>query len=250
MKTKILWFLLMLCLVTAPAGYAQKYLACIFLVPANPTPGDTVTINAVFGFPDLCHFATKGMVWQYPEVWYDTLCSDTACQYYLLQTDHLYMAYVFCPMEPKLDTIGFTLGQLKAGEYWIDLLVTHYDLFWPPKVSLDDTVFSFSITPTKVGEEQTSVPEEFQLSQNYPNPFNPSTTIEYSVDKKGYVDLIIYNTLGQKVRTLISEMKEPGTYSVRWDGRDEEHKKLPNGVYFYVLRVGDYSSSRKMILLK
>jgi flagellar hook assembly protein FlgD len=94
------------------------------------------------------------------------------------------------------------------------------------------------------------MPEEFGLSQNYPNPFNPSTTIDYTVEKEGFVDLLIYNTLGQKVRSLVSERKEAGTYSVRWYGRNDEGGKLPNGIYFYVLKTDDYTSSKKMILLK
>jgi len=249
-KTKILWFLLMVFFIAANVGLAQAPIDTILLVPANPTPTDSVTIKAVFVFPDYCHFATKGMLWQYPEVWYDTLCSDTTCKYYLLQTVHLYMGYTLCPSAVKWDTVSFSLGQLNLGEYWIDLMVVSYDLFWPPRVTTYDTIFTFSITPTKVNEEQISAPDEFELSQNYPNPFNPSTTIDYTVEKEGFADLLIYNILGQKVRTLVGEMKEAGAYSVRWDGRNEEGEKLPNGVYFYVLKTGDYTSSKKMILLK
>jgi len=139
---------------------------------------------------------------------------------------------------------------LNSGEYWIDLLVNYCDLFWPPKVTPYDTIFTFSITPTKVNEEQISAPDEFELSQNYPNPFNPSTTIDYTVEKDGFVNLTIYNILGQKVRVLVNEERKKGSYSVRWNGRDDERGKLPNGVYFYVLKTGDYTSSKKMILLK
>ena len=160
------------------------------------------------------------------------------------------MGYTLCPSAVKWDTVSFSLGQLNLGEYWIDLMVVSYDLFWPPRVTTYDTIFTFSITPTKVNEEQISAPDEFELSQNYPNPFNPSTTIDYTVEKEGFADLLIYNILGQKVRTLVGEMKEAGAYSVRWDGRNEEGEKLPNGVYFYVLKTGDYTSSKKMILLK
>jgi flagellar hook assembly protein FlgD len=64
------------------------------------------------------------------------------------------------------------------------------------------------------------------------------------------VDLIIYNILGQKVRRLVNEKKEKGNYSVQWDGRNDKGEELSTGVYFYVLKVGDYTSTKRMILLK
>jgi len=250
MKTKILWFLLMALSLTANVSFGQVPIAKIFLVPASPAAGDSVTVNAVFTLPSSCDFVSKGLLWQYVEVWDDTLCSNTAREHYLLQVDRMLMQYTACLDYVRWDTLRFSLGKLQTGEYCIDLLVTYYDLSWTPKVSVDDTVFSFSITPTKVNEEDISRPEEFELSQNYPNPFNPSTTIDYTVEKDGFVNLTIYNLMGQKVRVLVNEERKKGNYSVRWNGKDDEREKLPAGVYFYVLKTGDYTSSKKMILLK
>ncbi|MCU0344697.1 MAG: T9SS type A sorting domain-containing protein, partial [Ignavibacterium sp.] len=88
-------------------------------------------------------------------------------------------------------------------------------------------------------------PDEFNLYQNYPNPFNPGTVIKYSIPKLNLVSLIIYNSLGQQVRILVDEIKIPGYYQVEFDATD-----LPSGVYFYSLLSGEYSATKKMILLK
>jgi hypothetical protein len=88
------------------------------------------------------------------------------------------------------------------------------------------------------------------LNGNYPNPFNPETTISYSVKNSAPVAIEIYNTKGQKVRTLVNETKASGNYSVRWDGTDENGQKVTSGVYFYKMNTGKYTSSKKMILMK
>jgi uncharacterized delta-60 repeat protein len=93
-------------------------------------------------------------------------------------------------------------------------------------------------------------PSEFELSQNYPNPFNPSTKIEFNLVKSGFVTLQIYDILGRKVRTLVSEELSSGYKSVIWDGKNEEGDAVASGVYFYQLKVGDFSEPKKMLLLK
>jgi hypothetical protein len=93
-------------------------------------------------------------------------------------------------------------------------------------------------------------PSEFVLSQNYPNPFNPSTKIKFTLAKSGFVVLQIYDTLGRKVRNLVSEELSSGYKSVIWDGRNDEGKDVASGVYFYQLKVGDLSEPKKMLLLK
>jgi hypothetical protein len=93
-------------------------------------------------------------------------------------------------------------------------------------------------------------PSEFALSQNYPNPFNPATKIEFTISKSGYVSLRIYDILGRKVRTLVSEHLSSGYKSVLWDGKNAVGKDVASGIYFYQLRIGDFSEAKKMLLLK
>jgi Secretion system C-terminal sorting domain len=85
----------------------------------------------------------------------------------------------------------------------------------------------------------------FRLQQNYPNPFNPNTLISYSIPSASNIKLIVYNTLGQKVKDLENGFKNAGNYSVNFNASD-----LPSGIYFYKLEAGQFSQVKKMILLK
>ncbi|MGB8657129.1 MAG: SBBP repeat-containing protein [Candidatus Zixiibacteriota bacterium] len=107
-------------------------------------------------------------------------------------------------------------------------------------------------TPSGVRDETGSrqKPSEFALSQNYPNPFNPTTKIEFTLSKSGFVTLQIYDVMGRKVRTLVAENLPSGYKSVIWDGKNDAGKDVASGVYFYQLKVGDFSEPKKMVLLK
>ena len=86
---------------------------------------------------------------------------------------------------------------------------------------------------------------EYYLSQNYPNPFNPSTIIEYQIPKESNVSLKIYDLLGNEVATLISKKQSAGNYTVRFNGEN-----LSSGLYIYSLRTENFSSNKKMLLIK
>jgi len=83
------------------------------------------------------------------------------------------------------------------------------------------------------------------LKQNYPNPFNPTTTIRYALPKRSQVTLIVFNTLGQQVATLVSETQDAGIHDVRFDGSG-----LASGVYFYRLNAGDHVATKKLLILR
>jgi Secretion system C-terminal sorting domain len=89
------------------------------------------------------------------------------------------------------------------------------------------------------------LPKQFNLSQNYPNPFNPVTKINFALPKQGFVTLIIYDITGREVKTLISEVKQAGYYSVDFNG-----SSLSSGVYFYKIQSGDFISVKRMVLIK
>jgi hypothetical protein len=88
------------------------------------------------------------------------------------------------------------------------------------------------------------------LAQNYPNPFNPSTTIKYSIKERGYVSLKIYNVSGQLVRTLVNREMKPGAHKETWKGLSNAGTSVSSGVYFYKLVAKDFSTTKKMVLLK
>ncbi|MBI4429797.1 MAG: T9SS type A sorting domain-containing protein, partial [Ignavibacteriales bacterium] len=103
------------------------------------------------------------------------------------------------------------------------------------------------IVPVATGVEtrpNNDVLERFSLSQNYPNPFNPSTEIQFSLSRKSYVTLTIFDLLGREVATLISEELSAGSYSTHWDAAG-----LPSGVYLYRLQAGAFVETKKLILL-
>ena len=86
---------------------------------------------------------------------------------------------------------------------------------------------------------------EYELKQNYPNPFNPTTTIGYSIKSPGLVTLKVYDILGTEVTSLVNETKEPGNYSITFNGSD-----FPSGMYVYRLITNDFVDTKKLILLK
>jgi hypothetical protein len=93
-------------------------------------------------------------------------------------------------------------------------------------------------------------PVSYALEQNYPNPFNPATTIRYALAKKSDVVLEIYNTLGQRVRTLFSGAQGTGDYAITWDGTNDNGGHVASGVYFYRLRTGVYNAVRKLVMIR
>jgi hypothetical protein len=89
------------------------------------------------------------------------------------------------------------------------------------------------------------LPQRFALGQNYPNPFNPTTEIRFDLAAAAKVELSIFNTLGQRVATLINESRPAGSYRVSWDGSG-----AASGIYLYRLRAGDLVETRKMVLVR
>ncbi|MBU0473945.1 MAG: T9SS type A sorting domain-containing protein [Bacteroidetes bacterium] len=112
----------------------------------------------------------------------------------------------------------------------------------------------WACSPTRdhdLSEQNNDNVEEFientrsNLIQNYPNPFNPSTLITYQIPKNGFVNLVVYNSLGQEVTTLVNEHQTIGKYSVQFNA-----SSLPSGVYFYKIESGDFTKVNKMLLLR
>ncbi len=103
---------------------------------------------------------------------------------------------------------------------------------------------------TGIAFREPQTPESFSLHQNYPNPFNPGTSIVYELSAAGDVKLVIYNILGQEVRTLFSGHKSMGSHEALWNGKDHAGKSMTSGVYYYTLESSGFKETRKMLLLK
>ncbi|RPI14550.1 MAG: T9SS C-terminal target domain-containing protein [Ignavibacteriae bacterium] len=94
-------------------------------------------------------------------------------------------------------------------------------------------------------EELSEVPFEFALHQNYPNPFNPVTSIKFDIPKRAFVTLKIYNVLGELAAVPVNEIRNPGKYTLEFDGSN-----LPSGIYFYEINAGSFTDVKKMALIK
>ncbi len=130
--------------------------------------------------------------------------------------------------EPK--TYSFTENDLTVGNY---------------TYRLKQVDFSGSFEYSNEINVDVNAPAQYSLGQNYPNPFNPSTLIKYSVAKDGFVNLSIFNLLGEKVATLVNGNMKAGSYELNFNA-----SQLSSGVYFYSIEAGDFKAVRKMMLMK
>jgi hypothetical protein len=105
----------------------------------------------------------------------------------------------------------------------------------------NDGTFEYS----KTIEAEIASPDNYELDQNYPNPFNPNTVITYSIPSASEIKLMVYNTLGQSIKTLESGYKPAGNYSISFNA-----SVLPSGIYFYKLEAGSFTQIKKMVLMK
>jgi hypothetical protein len=93
-------------------------------------------------------------------------------------------------------------------------------------------------------------PVVFHVFQNYPNPFNPETTIRYRIPKNGNVEVTVFNSLGQKIRSLVDEVQKTGEHTAVWDGSDDAGRSVPSGLYVTRVKTSESTSSRKMLLVR
>jgi hypothetical protein len=100
---------------------------------------------------------------------------------------------------------------------------------------------------TTVGVEGqgNEIPQSYSLSQNYPNPFNPMTNIRFAIPNSGLVKLVVYDMMGREVKTLVNQSMGAGNYTVDFDASD-----LSSGVYVYTIKAGDFTDTKKMVLVK
>jgi len=152
------------------------------------------------------------------------------------------------PVGPTVSSTGFlnipaqayasgdlvlSVNSRDAGSAVISLLV------------LKETGGGFSAAPAG-----TTRPTRYAVSQNYPNPFNPSTVIRYDIPEAGRVSLIVYDITGRAVVRLVDGVEPAGTYEVRFDATGARSGGLASGVYFYTIKAGNFSQTRKMIYVR
>lgn len=135
---------------------------------------------------------------------------------------------------------------MNAGEYYANVIVRSNDPFTPDTTLL----VHLTVTGTTSIDRNPMLPLRFDLGQNFPNPFNPTTTIKYQLPVIGTVRLVVYNALGQQVRTLVNGRVAAGYHDVTWNGRNDKGDPVGSGIYIYRFESGSFRQVRKMLLIK
>lgn len=154
---------------------------------------------------------------------------------------------ILCPVSHAAEVSGVILNDI--GRFAAKATVTLQKISDPgsTKSVVTDTTGTFSFTVSEAAKVNESVP--FRLYSNYPNPFNPMTQISYSIDEPAEVIVTVFNAIGQKVRTILGGYREPGFYTVMWDGTDDTGRVCSAEVYFYRLTAGTKSAASKMLMV-
>ena len=161
----------------------------------------------------------------------------------------------------KVDVTGYVQSKLTASASVIsfmltDSLKTGADLrFYSSRCATSAgqrpiQLILTGVTATGVEDADIHAPSSFAVNQNYPNPFNPSTIVTYSLPSKGYVDVSVYNVLGEKIASLFSGEQAAGLHQLGWNGRNQFEKAVSSGVYFTRVTFGGSAKSIIMQLHK
>jgi len=178
--------------------------------------------------------------------------------------------------ESEINNLGFNLDRKKPITGWSQIAsyVTHPDLQGQGSVS-HQTIYTFTDNTVQenesydyrlsdvdyhgnveyhslqlMGVSSSNIPEQFILYPNYPNPFNPVTTIRYYLSKESFVDITIYDMLGNVVNNLVNANQSSGYKTVEWNATNKQGEPVSAGVYLYKIQAGDFVDTKKMILLK
>lgn len=148
----------------------------------------------------------------------------------------------------------------------------HYELSFPPEWPIPENLrytnetlihggtdgkalgdlnwFPEQIDALEEVDNDFGLPTKFAITKNYPNPFNPITTIEFTIGKAANAKLVIYNLVGQKVKTLYNQDFKRGTYKATWNGVDDNEQAVASGMYFLTLESEGFKASKKLLLIK
>ncbi len=147
--------------------------------------------------------------------------------------------------------IDFMIGQVLPGnnQYNFKGVLDNIRIY-NYALSLQGIINLYDITTTVDGQWNNLIPDQNELFQNYPNPFNSNTIIHYQVKDAEPVSLEVYDILGNRIRSLVNEYKLAGHYTYHWDGKDDNGRQVPSGIYFYTLKTKNYNHTKKLVLLK
>nr|HQV34537.1 T9SS type A sorting domain-containing protein [Calditrichia bacterium] len=145
-------------------------------------------------------------------------------------------------------------GNVYHSNHWRLKNVQDSVLYW--SVQAVDNTFAGSVFANAgqfvlgTADAGLPAPPDFHLAQNYPNPFNPATTIAFDLPAAQRVEISVYDISGRRVATLLDGLRNAGRHTLRWNGKDDNGKSMPSGVYFYRISTPGHQAAKKMILLK
>ncbi len=157
------------------------------------------------------------------------------------------------------ETPNFTVGagnkvgtspEAKFSDFDVPTIKTYYYKVTAFDFSGNESAASDEISAIVTSVESDMMPDEFGLKQNYPNPFNPTTNIQYQLPAAAQVKLVIYNVLGQEIKTIVNSFQSAGFKTLKWNATDNRGIQVAPGVYIYRLTAGSFNKTMKMILLK
>ncbi|MBL8007191.1 MAG: T9SS type A sorting domain-containing protein, partial [Ignavibacteria bacterium] len=152
---------------------------------------------------------------------------------------------VAIPIVTRPDTVYIASGIWTIKDIIPSVNVDLSAIGFPFSFSIPGNVRELTSPSVGITGSINSVPAEYSLSQNYPNPFNPSTMINFSVPQTGKITIKIYNLLGTEIKTLVSGIKQKGSYEVEFNASD-----LSSGIYYCRMQSDNFSDTKQMMLLK
>jgi hypothetical protein len=231
-------------LIPTGGGYSIQNANALGFTPQGFS-GRIIYPNSVYGADLLIHFDHTITDFSIMCCTQELGCDDAATVRVTAYMNGTYTGYsdqmATCPCTWPVDTLMYSYA---SG---FDSVVIHYQHV--PLTCQDYGVVmlfdNMTVTPIITGITKNEIPVGFGLKQNYPNPFNPSTRINYQIPKQGMVTLKVYDITGNEVATLVNEVEQPGDKSVNFNASD-----LASGVYYYKLQSGNYTDTKKLVLLK
>ncbi|NOS84167.1 MAG: T9SS type A sorting domain-containing protein, partial [Ignavibacteria bacterium] len=133
------------------------------------------------------------------------------------------------------------IGRIRNG--WAELMNYCFDTL--KGCVINGVLYGDTSTLVGINQLSTELPERFELYQNYPNPFNPVTHFGFRIAEFGLVKLTVFDMLGKEVAKLVNQQLQPGSYEADWDA-----SAFPSGVYYYKLESGNFTETKKMVLIK
>ncbi|MBN2226772.1 MAG: T9SS type A sorting domain-containing protein [candidate division Zixibacteria bacterium] len=204
------------------------------------------------GVPDL-HIDTTFYWWNSPvkqiQFWFYSTPPQTGAAYGRDDTEVMFTYHSAYPASSIYENLPCGIRYHPDNGWCYTFLFHPWHMEWAESTELIRKIVSQTLTDVEDNDEPI-LPKILSVAQNYPNPFNPATTITYTLPTATEVSVDIYNILGRKTRTLVSERQRAGSHTVIWNGTDDHGLDVASGVYFYRIIAGTETRTKKMVVLK